>query len=201
MENWIECNHIREFIIPEINRIWSKALIKFELVGCRSEYIYPDGNQKGWIEFIEESKRGDPGRGSVIFDLVESVGVQRHDAMNVYLIPFMGSTNQGLARLGGKKLVVGVWTDKPSKGRDPPKKTPLVEPPPMNTGSLGRTIAHELGHNLNLEHPTDSTRDQPRLMGGKFQGYNLSPQEISKSRQHAKKIITNIKESKIPLPT
>ncbi len=38
--------------------------------------------------------------------------------------------------IGGNQAVIGVWTDKPSRGKKPPVKTLLVEPEPMKVGSL-----------------------------------------------------------------
>jgi hypothetical protein len=58
----------------------------------------------------------------------------------------------------------------------------------MKAGSLARTIAHELGHNLTLVHPDKSIRPETgRLMGGSKQGYALTPEEIAKARQSARK--------------
>jgi hypothetical protein len=114
---------------------------------------------------------------------------QRHPtAHNVYLLPYIGATYQGYAQLGGTQVVVGAWTDKPSRGEKPPVKTLLVEPEPMKFGSLARTIAHELGHNLGLSHPDKSEVSAVgRLMGGAKQGYGLTPEEIAKARQTARK--------------
>ena len=83
-------------------------------------------------------------------------------------------------------MVVGVWTDKPSGGRQPPVKALLVEPEPMRVGSLARTIAHELGHNLGLAHPDkDEAGAVGRLMGGGKQGYGLTAAEIAIARATA----------------
>ena len=67
-------------------------------------------------------------------------------------------------------------------------RTLLIEPEPMKVGSLARTIAHELGHNLGLSHP-DRSEISPvgRLMGGAKQGYALTPEEIAKARAVARK--------------
>lgn len=112
-------------------------------------------------------------------------------AHNIYLLPFIGSTYQGYARLGGNHIVVGVWTDKFSKGTKPPVKTLLMEPEPIKAGSLARTIAHELGHNLGLNHPPKKEGGTTgRLMGGKVQGYTLTPEEITKARTIARRNIT-----------
>jgi hypothetical protein len=80
------------------------------------------------------------------------------------------------------------FTDKASRETRPPVKALLVEAEPMKVGSLGRTIAHELGHNLGLQHPPkDLPNPTPRLMGGRKQGYGLTEKEIQKARKIARK--------------
>lgn len=66
-----------------------------------------------------------------------------------------------------------------------------MEPEPIKAGSLARTIAHELGHNLGLNHPPKKEGGTTgRLMGGKVQGYTLTPEEITKARTIARRNIT-----------
>ena len=56
----------------------------------------------------------------------------------------------------------------------------------MKSGSLARTIAHEIGHNLGLLHPDKSVVSPVgRLMGGANQGYALTAEEIAKARETA----------------
>ena len=58
----------------------------------------------------------------------------------------------------------------------------------MKVGSLARTVAHELGHNLGLNHPPKSEGGTiGRLMGGKVHGYALTSEEIAKARTIAKR--------------
>ena len=102
---------------------------------------------------------------------------------NLHLFPFLGSTSQGVAKGGGNWACAGLWTDKPSRGTRAPERTLLVEPLPFRIGSLARTCAHELGHNLKLVHP-DKGADSPvaRLMGGRRHGYELTAEEIATAR-------------------
>ena len=143
------------------------------------------------VHLVQNSKRGEEERfGSRRTETIAKLldPAHRHPgALNVYLLPFIGSTYQGYATLGGNVAVIGVWTDKRSGGKKPPVKTVLVEPEPMKRGSLARTIAHELGHNLTLVHPDKSLKsDIGRLMGGSKQGYALTPGEIAQARQSAR---------------
>lgn len=176
----IDCNDV-PVLLSEVNRIWSQASIRFELALCHNVYV---SGADVLIKAIEESTR-DANAFEEIKSLIHGVGFQQSDTLNVYVIPFMGSTYQGLAKIGGSWAVVGVWTDKPSGGRLPPVKTLLVEIGSVVYGSLARTIAHELGHNLGLHHPKNGLVTFPRLMGGPYQGYNLTGGEISNARYRA----------------
>ena len=52
--------------------------------------------------------------------------------------------------------------------------------------SIARTCAHELGHNLLLQHPDKTTQTKfNRLMGGRRSGYQVTAEEISLARQVA----------------
>ncbi len=190
MEVWIKPSDLTGPVLTEINRIWSQANIQFTVERAEVEPLLQPADFADLLKSIENSKRGEE----------EQVGSRRTDniaklldparlhptAQNVYLLPYIGATYQGYAKLGGNHAVVGVWTDKFSRGERPPVKTLLVEPEPMKVGSLARTIAHELGHNLTLVHPDKSLVSAVgRLMGGSKQGYLLTPEEIAQARKSA----------------
>ena len=128
-----------------------------------------------------DAKRGEEelagsGRTANIAKLLDPA--QRHPtAHNVYLLPYIGSTYQGYAALGGRQVVAGVWTDKPSRGKQPPEKCLLVEPGEFKQGSFSRTVAHELGHILGLKHPAPNTPPFHLLMGGNHPGNDLTAEE------------------------
>ena len=192
METWVQPADLTGPVLAEVNRIWKPAGIQFVVERAQAEALLRPANFAELIQIVENSKRGEEevagsGRTSAIGKLLDPA--QRHpSAMNVYLLPYIGATYQGYANLGGNQAVIGVWTDKASRAEKPPVKALLVEPEPMKVGSLARTIAHELGHNLGLVHPDKAEVSKVgRLMGGGKQGYALTDEEIAKARKTAQK--------------
>lgn len=178
---------IEEQILPEVNRIWKQANIVFLPLNIESDNQSLTAQQKQDAAIIEFSNgRDEPDRQPAIKRLVKGFEIEDKRGINVYFIPFMGSTNQGITQEMTSThpfITCGCWTDKPSHGKRPPVKTLMVEPEPFVVGSLGRTIAHELGHALSLLHPTTSST--PRLMGGPISGYGLTKEEITQARNRA----------------
>lgn len=122
---------------------------------------------------------------------------------NLYFFPFTGNTSQGYAgdpnNRGGNLTdsnyaVVGFWSNKHNQARMPEStliqerlnNSMLGVPPQLvsnyfNRGSIGRTCAYELGHNLGLKHPSRDVKG--RLMGGgRPRSDFLNPEEIAKAR-------------------
>jgi hypothetical protein len=183
MDTWVSCMDV-PVLMAEINRIWQPAKVKFELERCKDVFVLGADYQSSLIQTITESEKDDEDRAGAVWSLEESLGVYRGNSLNVYLYPFMGSNTQGIARIGGNKAIIGVWSDKHVKGL--PVKSLLIEDASsMDKGSIARTIAHELGHNLGLIHPKDGVEDFPRLMGGEFPGYGLTDAEIKTAREFA----------------
>ena len=192
METWVQPADLTGPVLAEVNRIWKPAGIQFVVERAQAEALLRPANFAELIQIVENSKRGEEevagsGRTAAIGKLLDPA--QRHpSAMNVYLLPYIGATYQGYANLGGNQAVIGVWTDKASRAEKSPVKALLVEPEPMKVGSLARTIAHELGHNLGLVHPDKAEVSKVgRLMGGGKQGYALTDEEIAKARKTAQK--------------
>ena len=201
MTTWITPEQIEEIIIPEINRIWKPAGIQWviESINIQNSVDLPTKQQH--IEYVQNSVREPkdsknrrfPDRTKKIKELCGDKN--NHPRMqNLYFFPYVGQTYQGFANLRGNNAYLGVYSDKHTKGIKPPEKVLLIEKLPMKRGSLGRTAAHELGHNLGLEHPIKTSQKVfNRIMGGRKQGYNLTPEEITKARaialKRAKKIL------------
>ena len=121
--------------------------------------------------------------------------------IHVYLYPFVGNTLQGTQYTQYFKgirwdyAVIGTWTNKHNKG-GLPEKFKIVEDwdqwTEIKMGSLSRTIAHGVGHVLNLQH---RKCEGNCLMGSKRRkgkhGYKLSLKQIIKARISAIERITN----------
>jgi hypothetical protein len=189
LDVWVKPKDVTEVLLPEINRIWKQANIRFVIESVADEKTLDVPDRLKLLERISDRKRTDDGKGgdnpfAVIKKLFDPAKVNP-SAINIYCMPYIGERFQGVAKLGGNFVLVGVWSDKASGGRKPPRKTLLTEPEPMVIGSLARTMSHELGHSLTLIHPGKEDEPKGRLMGGSKQGYLLTPEEISQAHKSA----------------
>jgi hypothetical protein len=146
MEVWVKPTDLTRPVLDEVNRIWKPAKIRFVVERAQAEPLLKPAGFGELLRNIENAKRGEEevagsGRTANIAKLLDPA--QRHPAAhNIYLLPYIGATYQGYATMRGKQVVIGVWTDQPSRGEKPPVKTLLIEPEPMKVGSLARMIAH-----------------------------------------------------------
>lgn len=191
MTVWVSAEDLSGLVLSEINRIWKPAKIQFSLEKTMVEPLIQTDDFTELCESIAQFKRGDELRlGNLRVENISKILDQKNHlsrALNIYLLPFIGSTYQGYAKIGGNHAVVGVWSDKYSGGKKAPVKCLLVEEEPMKFGSLARTIAHEIGHNLSLPHPDKKIpQEVGRLMGGRKQGYALTQEEMTQARKVAK---------------
>ena len=195
MEVWVKPPDITGPVLAEVNRIWAPANIQFSPEQVSEEALLKPENFEELVAVFQNTSREAEKTGDIDRRVpsARSLFDPEHRlprALNVYLLPYIGLTLQGFARLEGTLAVVGVWTDKASRGKNPPVRALLVEAEPMVVGSLARTIAHELGHNLGLLHPDrGGVAWVGRLMGGAKEGYALAPEEIAKARAVARKLL------------
>ena len=131
---------------------------------------------------------------------------------HIYIFPFYSNTLQGNAMWNfGNHAFVGSWSNKYTGG-DVPYQSALTEDSDeygaITIGSLSRTIAHELGHDLNLQHesydgcvPCSTIDCSPSsievnynegcLMGGRRAGYALSQYQKDKAYINASYRVDN----------
>jgi len=180
-----------------VNRIWRVADIAFRLdaVGPASTRHPPDRRER--IDAIVNARRdadgeSDPERIRHLGELIAFAPAVA-GMVDVYLVPYLGEASQGNTKRSLRRVFVAQWTDKASKGRRAPERFQLAETGAFTRGSLGRTVAHELGHVLGLRHP-DKHADGGTglLMGGRSPGYALTAEDIAKARRRADKLARRV---------
>jgi hypothetical protein len=188
MTHWMTPEMIKTTVMPEVNRIWAPAKIEWTLSGVTPGTTRSEG-RSDVIAYLLAATRDSDGRGDPerIKKLLGILNEDQKDAraVNIYVIPYLGGTSQGNTQPAQRRIIMGQWTDKPSRGERPPEKCLLVEDRPFKQGSFSRTVAHELGHILSLKHPEKNVPPFQRLMGGTQQAYDLTDDEIAAARKTA----------------
>lgn len=200
MHSDIDPTDIEQIVLPEINRIWQPAGIVFSLDRVLRTPALNPPDRAPRIEYIVQATRDAEGHSDSarLEQLNGLVDWRAHSrvAINIYLVPYLGTASQGNASPKQLRVFAGLWTDKPSRGRQPPQPVALVEPLPFREGSLARTVAHEVGHILGLKHPDRSTQARfGLLMGGRQAGYDLTDADMHTARRQAARIDTLCKQS------
>ena len=186
LESWISKDDVVETILPEVNRIWRQADIRWKLRKVVTHRIEP-GPAQAELTHVMSGFRRDLSREYFIehrrsLKRFASRIIEGRFPYRLFVIPYLGSTLQGIAMPGRKYAYLGSWTDKPSKGRSAPQKVKLREAEPFFVGSIARTAAHELGHLLGLRHRRCFVEC---LMGGSTpQGYLLTDKQVQRAREH-----------------
>lgn len=193
MNSWVTERQIRDTVVPEVNRIWQAAGVRVVVDGVVPATLIPAVDRGRWVDLIVNARRDEDGESDP--ERIRHLGriidfdSQDRSMVHVTLVPYLGEASQGNTKRRFRRIVVGQWTDKPTRGRQAPERFALVEPGPFVRGSLARTVAHELGHVLGLRHP-DKREPGPGglLMGGRKPGYGLTRDEIITAREAARAI-------------
>lgn len=187
LSGWVTPEDVQATLVPEVNRIWRPAGIEFVTEQVVRVASLQPSNRADLLERIAAARRdedghADPQRVGWYEELLD-FSEESSRSVNVHLVPYLGETSQGVAMPRQRRVLVGEWTDKATRARQLPQRAQLAEEEPFREGSLGRTLAHELGHILGLKHPNRNRQPGPaRLMGGGRPGYHLTEEEIATAR-------------------
>ena len=176
----INNNHITkqlldEQVLPEVNKIWAQADIKWNLVKVHDELVVKENYERlplgfptnflGLKSIVENAKRDNQGK-SDPRRLIPLFSFMKHENkikftdfgtndFHVYIFPFIGNTSQGNAmRISnisksslGFHTVVGSWSNKHNQGGQA-KKTEIVEEWNQWTDIKYGSLSRTIAHEL-----------------------------------------------------
>ena len=193
LKSWISEEDLKSKVLPEVNRIWKTANISFNLDKVVFTPSLNPSDKRQITGYIANAERDDDGKADperiTLLSKLINFEDENPNAINIYFVPYLGEASQGHAKRKFKRAFIAQWTDKSSKGKKAPEQFKLVEKGPFKEGSIARTVAHEIGHILNLKHPDKDKQTQFNLlMGGKKAGYELTKKEIEQARRKASRL-------------
>ncbi|MFT5680763.1 MAG: hypothetical protein ACI8RZ_001669 [Myxococcota bacterium] len=188
-------------ILPEVNRVWKQAGVRWVLESVVEEAMVRTTTHEQDVAFVMAAARDAEGRSDPErLPLLNQMMAAKHrstteqlaantNLFHIYLFPFVGNSSQGNAmrRFDGS-TVVSTWSNKYKRQRDrsthcAPQRRPFSESwDVFVVGSIGQTIAHEVGHVLGLRHDA-CVRSGGCLM--KSNGYVFNTAQICHARQQA----------------
>lgn len=183
MNSWVTPSNVTNTILPELNSIWSQAGVEWNLESVLEEDVAKFDGYEDSINFVintarDENGRSDPARLPHLYDLMPTAsrGTANETDLNlfhIYLFPFIGNTSQGNAMKSfNNNSVLGTWSNKHNGGGNPERTLLTENQDSFVRGSLSRTMAHELGHILNLAH---SQCDSCLMSGNR---YSITEEQI-----------------------
>jgi hypothetical protein len=194
MTSWVTPENVTETIVPEVNKIWEQAGIVWNIETIIEEDVVKSATYNESLVFLVNTERNSQGQSNPerlphLFSLMQPQYMSSENQLgknlfHIYLFPFIGNTSQGNAMSGfNYHSVLGIWTNKHNGGGVPDKTLITEDQNAFDRGSLSRTISHEIGHVLSLNH---NNCDNKCLMGGtNSSGYVLTEGQILKARIEA----------------
>lgn len=193
LRSWVTEADVRRVVIPEVNRLWAPAGIRVVPLAVETRAALAPPDRTALVAGIAASHRdadgeSDPARIDAYHRLIDFSG-ETPGAVTVVLVPYLGEDSQGNTRRKLRRVLVAQWTDKGRGAEGALRRFELAETGPYRQGSLSRTVAHELGHVLGLDHPDKASQTEfGLLMGGRKPGERLTPAEIARARRKAARL-------------
>ena len=206
MQSWIEEDHARS-LVQCINNIFYAGFkegaiaggLNFVLKSFNSIQISDTKLQNELLKYIRYFSRAPVGsfkqnkkmRRKAFISIFGKELIRQNDLTNdihVYILPFIGDKYQGSATFSRKwpykkDIFLSDWTNRNSDNGKPRKRNLLPE---VMTNSMCKTLGHEMGHVLNLEHHKGK-KNRKYLMVGSW-GTRLKASEAQTAWNSAKKL-------------